>query len=173
MAVPENQTLDTSSVSQECLHSTEPSCSVHVRSNSFSLFFFFFFLELLYNLTADVDKRHKGQPSRVYFIQSGSQISQLSQQLNLDINREQCHRYTAYVKVSLDWVSPTLLVFMLSCPMASHVLSWSLSFFPMTPSALILCSGDLWQVICLCGLLFLFTYLCNFWLFPQSLFSSS
>ncbi|KAK1905590.1 hypothetical protein KUDE01_012770, partial [Dissostichus eleginoides] len=56
-------------------------------------------IELLYNLTADVDKRQKSQPSRVYFTQSGSQISQMSQQLSLDINREECQRYTAYVKL--------------------------------------------------------------------------
>ncbi|KAA8583931.1 hypothetical protein FQN60_015139, partial [Etheostoma spectabile] len=55
-------------------------------------------IELLYNLTADVDKRQRSQPSRVYFTQSGSQISQMSRQLSLDINREQCQRYTAYVK---------------------------------------------------------------------------
>uniref|UniRef100_A0A672YK89 Uncharacterized protein n=1 Tax=Sphaeramia orbicularis TaxID=375764 RepID=A0A672YK89_9TELE len=34
-------------------------------------------IELLYNLTADVDKRQKSQPSRVYFSQSGSQIKEL------------------------------------------------------------------------------------------------
>lgn len=48
-----------------------------------------------------MEKRLKGQPSRVYFAQSGSQISQMSHQLSLDINREECQRYTAYVKVSL------------------------------------------------------------------------
>lgn len=66
--------------------------------------------ELLYNLTADVDKRQKSQPSRVYFTQSGSQISQLSQQLNLDINKEQCQRFTAFVKVSSDCLVFLLVV---------------------------------------------------------------
>lgn len=58
------------------------------------------FTELLYNLTADVEKRQRNQPSRAFFTQNGSQISQVSQQLRLDINREQCRRYTAYVKVN-------------------------------------------------------------------------
>ena len=56
--------------------------------------------ELLYNLTADVDKRQRGLPSRIYFSQNGVQVQQLSHQLNLDINREVCQHYTAYVKVS-------------------------------------------------------------------------
>lgn len=60
---------------------------------------FFLLSELLYNLTADVDKRQKNQPSRIYFTQAGSQVTQLSQQLSLDINREKCQQYTAYVKV--------------------------------------------------------------------------
>lgn len=59
------------------------------------------FTELLYNLTADVEKRQRNQPSRAFFTQNGSQISQVSQQLRLDINREECRRYTAYVKVKL------------------------------------------------------------------------
>lgn len=63
---------------------------------------FCLFSELLYNLTADVGKRERSQPSRAYFTQNGSQISQLSQQLRLDINKEECRRYTAYVKVQSD-----------------------------------------------------------------------
>lgn len=58
------------------------------------------FSELLYNLTADVEKRQRSQPSRAYFTQNGSQVSQVSQQLRLDINKEECRRYTAYVKVT-------------------------------------------------------------------------
>uniref|UniRef100_A0A8C5CAT4 Integrin, alpha 9 n=1 Tax=Gadus morhua TaxID=8049 RepID=A0A8C5CAT4_GADMO len=57
---------------------------------------------LLYNLTADADKRQRGQPSRIYFSQNGVPVSVLSQQLNLDINREVCQHFTAYVKVSLS-----------------------------------------------------------------------
>lgn len=63
---------------------------------------FWLFSELLYNLTADVEKRQRSQPSRAYFTQNGSQISQVSQQLRLDINKEECQRYTAYVKVKSD-----------------------------------------------------------------------
>uniref|UniRef100_A0A3P8VVM2 Integrin, alpha 9 n=1 Tax=Cynoglossus semilaevis TaxID=244447 RepID=A0A3P8VVM2_CYNSE len=55
-------------------------------------------IELLYNLTADADKRQKSQPGRVYFMNGGSQISQMSQQLSLDIDREECQLYTVYVK---------------------------------------------------------------------------
>ena len=57
--------------------------------------------ELLYNLTADVDKRQKAQPSRVYFTHNREQTTVLSQSLGLDVNRQECHRYTAYVRVSL------------------------------------------------------------------------
>lgn len=77
--------------------------------------------ELLYNLTADVDKRQKSQPSRVYFTQGGSQISQTSQQLSLDINRELCQRYTAFVKVRSD--SPALAPPLFVLPCAARVLS--------------------------------------------------
>lgn len=86
--------------------------------------FLFLLSELLYNLTADADKRQKSQPSRAYFTQSGSQISQISQQISLDINREVCQRYTAYVKVKLDSLELKLAVFVLGCcPCAAHVLS--------------------------------------------------
>lgn len=71
-----------------------PSCFVCSYFDTVNLF-----TELLYNITADVDKRQKSQPARVYFTQSGSQINQMSQQISLDINREECRRYTAYVKV--------------------------------------------------------------------------
>ena len=66
--------------------------------------------ELLYNLTADVEKRQRSQPSRAYFTQNGSQISQVSQQLRLDINKEQCRRYTAYVKVGGTFLLPAVPV---------------------------------------------------------------
>uniref|UniRef100_A0A8C6L5T1 Integrin, alpha 9 n=1 Tax=Nothobranchius furzeri TaxID=105023 RepID=A0A8C6L5T1_NOTFU len=78
-------------------------------------------IELLYNLTADVDKRHKSQPPRIYFTQVGSQISQMSQQLNLDINREACRRYTAYVKVRVDVF--TAITFEVAYSLGKHVVS--------------------------------------------------
>uniref|UniRef100_A0A665WQD2 Uncharacterized protein n=1 Tax=Echeneis naucrates TaxID=173247 RepID=A0A665WQD2_ECHNA len=79
-------------------------------------------IELLYNLTADVDKRKKSQPSRVYFIQGGSQISQMSQQLSLDINREECQRYTAYVKKDVKDVF-TAITFEVAYSLGKHVLT--------------------------------------------------
>ncbi|XP_062851911.1 integrin alpha-9 isoform X2 [Trichomycterus rosablanca] len=56
------------------------------------------FIELIYNLTADAEKRHKGIPSRVYFIRSGEQTATVSQDFNLKINQQECHQYTAYVQ---------------------------------------------------------------------------
>uniref|UniRef100_A0A669BMT6 Integrin, alpha 9 n=1 Tax=Oreochromis niloticus TaxID=8128 RepID=A0A669BMT6_ORENI len=79
-------------------------------------------IELLYNLTADVEKRLKGQPSRVYFAQSGSQISQMSHQLSLDINREECQRYTAYVKKDVKDVF-TAITFEVAYSLGTHVLT--------------------------------------------------
>uniref|UniRef100_I3JU59 Integrin, alpha 9 n=1 Tax=Oreochromis niloticus TaxID=8128 RepID=I3JU59_ORENI len=78
--------------------------------------------DLLYNLTADVEKRLKGQPSRVYFAQSGSQISQMSHQLSLDINREECQRYTAYVKKDVKDVF-TAITFEVAYSLGTHVLT--------------------------------------------------
>ncbi|XP_068597010.1 integrin alpha-9 [Brachionichthys hirsutus] len=77
---------------------------------------------LLYNLTADVDKRQKGQPSRAYFIQGGSQISQISQELNLDINKEACQRYTSYVKKDVKDVF-TAITFEVAYSLGKHVLA--------------------------------------------------
>uniref|UniRef100_A0A671YR91 Integrin, alpha 9 n=1 Tax=Sparus aurata TaxID=8175 RepID=A0A671YR91_SPAAU len=79
-------------------------------------------IELLYNLTADVDKRQKSQPARVYFTQSGSQISQMSRQLSLDINREECQRYTAYVKKDVKEVF-TAITFEVAYSLGKHVLT--------------------------------------------------
>uniref|UniRef100_A0A3B4YJ30 Integrin, alpha 9 n=1 Tax=Seriola lalandi dorsalis TaxID=1841481 RepID=A0A3B4YJ30_SERLL len=79
-------------------------------------------IELLYNLTADVDKRQKSQPSRVYFIQGGSQISQMSHQLSLDVNREECQRYTAYVKKDVKDVF-TAITFEVAYSLGKHVLT--------------------------------------------------
>lgn len=79
-------------------------------------------IELLYNLTADVDKRQKSQPPRIYFAQSGSQVSQMNQQLSLDINREQCQRYTAYVKKDVKDVF-TAITFEVAYSLGRHVLT--------------------------------------------------
>uniref|UniRef100_A0A8C8DW44 Integrin, alpha 9 n=1 Tax=Oryzias sinensis TaxID=183150 RepID=A0A8C8DW44_9TELE len=79
-------------------------------------------IELLYNLTADADKRQKSLPARVYFVQSGSQISQMSQQLSLDINREECQRYTAFVKKDVKDVF-TAITFEVAYTLGSHALT--------------------------------------------------
>ncbi|XP_073775549.1 integrin alpha-9 isoform X3 [Danio rerio] len=55
-------------------------------------------IELLYNLTADSDKRHKGLPPRAYFGNGGEQTGVVSQRFNLEIHRQQCHQYTAFVR---------------------------------------------------------------------------
>uniref|UniRef100_A0A3B3B5V5 Integrin, alpha 9 n=1 Tax=Oryzias melastigma TaxID=30732 RepID=A0A3B3B5V5_ORYME len=79
-------------------------------------------IELLYNLTADADKRQKSQPGRVYFVQSGSQISQMSQQLSLDINREECQHYTAFVKKDVKDVF-TAITFEVAYSLGRHALA--------------------------------------------------
>ncbi|XP_016377246.1 integrin alpha-9-like isoform X2 [Sinocyclocheilus rhinocerous] len=55
-------------------------------------------IELLYNLTADSDKRHRGLPPRVYFGNGGEQTGAVSQRFILEINRPQCHQYTSFVR---------------------------------------------------------------------------
>uniref|UniRef100_A0A8C2IMV2 Integrin, alpha 9 n=1 Tax=Cyprinus carpio TaxID=7962 RepID=A0A8C2IMV2_CYPCA len=55
-------------------------------------------IELLYNLTADSDKRHRGLPARVYFGNGGEQTGAVSQRFSLEINRPQCHQYTSFVR---------------------------------------------------------------------------
>uniref|UniRef100_A0A8C2IMQ0 Integrin, alpha 9 n=1 Tax=Cyprinus carpio TaxID=7962 RepID=A0A8C2IMQ0_CYPCA len=58
-------------------------------------------IELLYNLTADSDKRHRGLPARVYFGNGGEQTGAVSQRFSLEINRPQCHQYTSFVRVKV------------------------------------------------------------------------
>ncbi|XP_035982389.1 integrin alpha-9 [Fundulus heteroclitus] len=79
-------------------------------------------IELLYNLTADVDKRQKNQPSRIYFAHAGAQISQMNQQLSLEINREKCQPYTAYVKKDVKDVF-TAITFEVAYSLGKHVMS--------------------------------------------------
>uniref|UniRef100_A0AAZ3RAD3 Integrin alpha-2 domain-containing protein n=1 Tax=Oncorhynchus tshawytscha TaxID=74940 RepID=A0AAZ3RAD3_ONCTS len=79
-------------------------------------------IELLYNLTADVDKRQRSQSSRVYFIQNGAQISFMSNELSLDINREDCQQYTAYVKKDVKDVF-TAITFEVAYTLGKHVVN--------------------------------------------------
>lgn len=125
------------------------------------------FSELLYNLTADVDKRQKSQPARVYFIHSGSQISQMSQQLSLDINREQCQRYTAYVKVRLHHLGLMAGHVCVGLSMCCSCPQLTAQFFFPWPWAL--CRVYLFVIwdICLCGL-FSLLYLFMLFLFGAS-----
>ncbi|MGH0119324.1 UNVERIFIED_CONTAM: hypothetical protein FKN15_002127 [Acipenser sinensis] len=53
---------------------------------------------LLYNLTADVTKREKGQQSRVVFALNGELTSQVNEQIQLSYNEEKCQHYMAYVR---------------------------------------------------------------------------
>uniref|UniRef100_A0A8C5BME6 Integrin, alpha 9 n=1 Tax=Gadus morhua TaxID=8049 RepID=A0A8C5BME6_GADMO len=79
---------------------------------------------LLYNLTADADKRQRGQPSRIYFSQNGVPVSVLSQQLNLDINREVCQHFTAYVKKDVKDVFTAIRASGGHLPALAPVLRW-------------------------------------------------
>lgn len=106
------------------------------------------FTDLLYNLTADVDKRQKSAPSRVYFTQSGSQISQISHQISLDFNREECQRYTAYVKVRLACLDLALAAFVLGYLCAAHVLSRLLSPWARSPCNVHVCYELFAHVVC-------------------------
>lgn len=78
-------------------------------------------IELLYNLTADAEKRQKIQSSRVYFSHAGSQVSSLSHQLRLEINKQECQRYTAYVKKDVKDVF-TAISFEVAYSLGQHVL---------------------------------------------------
>uniref|UniRef100_A0A3P8ZZS5 Integrin alpha-2 domain-containing protein n=1 Tax=Esox lucius TaxID=8010 RepID=A0A3P8ZZS5_ESOLU len=77
-------------------------------------------IELMYNLTADVDKRQRSQPSRVYFVHNGAQISSVANRLSLDINREACQQYTAYVKKDVKDVF-TAITFEVAYALGKHV----------------------------------------------------
>ncbi|XP_030628910.1 integrin alpha-9 [Chanos chanos] len=78
-------------------------------------------IELLYNLTADVEKRQKELASRVYFSQNGEQTGVISQQLSLDINNEECHRYTSYVRKEVkDVFAP--ITFEVAYSLGKHIL---------------------------------------------------
>ena len=51
-------------------------------------------------MTADVDKRLRGQPSRVLFSLSGELTSTVSEVVRLGINNELCRHYVVYIRVS-------------------------------------------------------------------------
>lgn len=92
----------------------------------------FFSSDLLYNLTADAEKRHKGLPARVYFGNGAEQTGAVSQLFSLEINRQQCHQYTSFVRVSFPQRYPSTPHVPQVCPIVNmksnffcNVHSWS------------------------------------------------
>ncbi|KAL6487644.1 hypothetical protein MHYP_G00042700 [Metynnis hypsauchen] len=79
-------------------------------------------IELLYNVTADADKRHKGQPSRVYFTNGGEQTGVMSQLFSLSVHRQECHQYTAYVRKEVKDVFAAI-TFEAAYSLGKHVLN--------------------------------------------------
>ncbi|XP_036394694.1 integrin alpha-9 isoform X1 [Megalops cyprinoides] len=78
-------------------------------------------IELIYNLTADVTKRQRGQPSRVLFALNGELTGTVSEVLHLGINKEVCQPYLAYVRKEVkDVFSP--IVFEAAYSLGHHVL---------------------------------------------------
>uniref|UniRef100_A0A671SLJ1 Integrin alpha-9-like n=1 Tax=Sinocyclocheilus anshuiensis TaxID=1608454 RepID=A0A671SLJ1_9TELE len=77
-------------------------------------------IELLYNLTADSDKRHRGLPPRVYFGNGGEQTGAVSQRFILEINRPQCHQYTSFVRKEVKDVFAAI-VFEAAYSLGKHV----------------------------------------------------
>ncbi|MCJ8730858.1 hypothetical protein PDJAM_G00189280 [Pangasius djambal] len=78
-------------------------------------------IELLYNLTADADKRYKGLSSRVYFTHGGEQTGAVSKNFSLSINQQECHHYTAYVRKEVKDVFAAI-TFEASYRLGKHVL---------------------------------------------------
>ncbi|XP_064409208.1 integrin alpha-9 [Latimeria chalumnae] len=75
---------------------------------------------LVYNLTADVEKREKSQQSRVYFVVAGEMTGQVSKKIHLSYMEEQCEHYIAHVKrVVKDVISP--IVFEAAYSLGEHV----------------------------------------------------
>ncbi|XP_075442660.1 integrin alpha-9 isoform X2 [Ascaphus truei] len=76
---------------------------------------------LLYNLTADVAKKEKGQQLRVFFVSSGEALAQVSEKLKLSHMEEKCQQYLAHVKRRVkDVISP--IVFEASYSLGEHVI---------------------------------------------------
>ncbi|XP_066546619.1 integrin alpha-9 [Amia ocellicauda] len=76
---------------------------------------------LIYNLTADVTKKEKGQPSRVLFALNGELASTASEMVSLSVNSERCQHYVAYVRKEVkDVFSP--IVFEAAYSLGPHVI---------------------------------------------------
>ncbi|XP_053570418.1 integrin alpha-9 [Bombina bombina] len=77
---------------------------------------------LLYNLTADVAKKEKGQQPRVFMVSSGETIAQVSEKLQLSHMEQKCEKYLAHVKRRVkDVISP--IVFEASYSLGEHVIA--------------------------------------------------
>ncbi|XP_033856364.1 integrin alpha-9-like isoform X2 [Acipenser ruthenus] len=76
---------------------------------------------LVYNLTADVTKREKGQQSRVVFALNGELTSHVNEQIQLSYNEEKCRHYMAYVRKEVkDVFSP--IIFEAAYSLGEHVI---------------------------------------------------
>ncbi|KAM3823368.1 integrin alpha-9 [Vipera latastei] len=77
-------------------------------------------IDLNYNLTADVAKKEKGHPIRVYFISSGEATGQIIEQLQLSYMQKKCSTYLAFVKRRVkDVISP--IVFEATYSLGKHI----------------------------------------------------
>ncbi|KAM6451113.1 integrin alpha-9 [Liasis olivaceus] len=77
-------------------------------------------IDLNYNLTADVAKKEKGYPIRVYFVSSGEATGQITEQLQLSYMQEKCTNYLAFVKRRVkDVISP--IVFDATYSLGEHI----------------------------------------------------
>ncbi|XP_048882023.1 integrin alpha-9 [Brienomyrus brachyistius] len=90
-------------------------------------------IELLYNLTADVEKRRRSQPTRVLFALNGELIGAVSEKIHLSIKQPVCQPYVAYVKKEVkDVFSP--IVFEAAYSLGQHLLGGSeRELPPLTP----------------------------------------
>uniref|UniRef100_A0A8C5N2V5 Integrin alpha-9 n=1 Tax=Leptobrachium leishanense TaxID=445787 RepID=A0A8C5N2V5_9ANUR len=76
---------------------------------------------LLYNLTADIAKKEKGQQPRVFLVSSGETVAQISEKVQLTHLEEKCEQYLAYVKRRVkDVISP--IVFEASYSLGEHII---------------------------------------------------
>nr|XP_028606856.1 integrin alpha-9 [Podarcis muralis] len=72
------------------------------------------------NLTADVAKKEKGHPIRVYFVSSGEAVGQITEQFQLSYMQQKCKQYLAYVKRRVkDVISP--IVFEAAYDLGDHI----------------------------------------------------
>ncbi|XP_063778643.1 integrin alpha-9 [Pseudophryne corroboree] len=123
-------TMDVSILLPASINITAPQChdgTQHVNCINVSVCFRFHGkhihgnIGLLYNLTADIVKREKGQQPRVFLVLSGETVAHISEKIDLIHMKEKCDRYLAHVKRRVnDVVSP--IVFEASYSLGEHVI---------------------------------------------------